>query len=167
MSELSTLNENAVSWAEIDCTINIAGGQSVKGVDLKSVNYESKVERGVQRGPGGKVKKRTTGQPTDSADAEFYRDGLRILKRAIVAACIAAGYVDSAGRPQLSKVTFDLVIKFAMDGDPEIYCTKLLGCHLDKTAFKHAEGTDADTVASDLNPIEIVEVIDGQDTVLL
>lgn len=163
MSELSTLNENAVSWAEIDCTINIAGGQSVKGFDLKSLNYESKVERGVQRGPGGKVKKRTTGQLTDAADCEVYRDALRIIKRAIV----AVAPKDSASRPQISKVTFDLVVKFAMDGDPEIYCTKLLGCHLDKTAFKHAEGTDADTVAIDLNPIEIVEVIDGQDTVLL
>ncbi len=161
---LSTLNGAAVSWAEIDCTLDIIGGASVPDVDFKSLDHETAVTRGDQIGAGGKVVKRTTGAPKSSASGSVYRDGLRALKRAIMTVAPA----DSAGRLQLSKVAFNLIIKHSMPGETEIYTLKLLGCHLDKNAFKHDSGsTDADTVDIDLNPIDIVEIIDGVETVLL
>lgn len=159
-----TLNANSPSWTNIKITVNVLGGQTAPAIDIKSITWESKVERGMQRGAsGGRVLKRTTGQKTDTAAAEFYRDGLRTLVRWL----IEVAPKDSAGRPMLSQATFDVVIKFALEGDPEIYETKLTGCHLDKIAGSHAEGTDPDVIAVDLNPIEVIEVIDGQDTVLL
>lgn len=159
-----TLNGNAPSWAEIETTFNVVGGETVQTVDYAAINWESKVTRGAQKGAsGGRTRKRTKGEIANSADAEFYRDGLRAFKKKLA----AVAQKDEAGRPQLSTVTFDVIIKHSVADDPEIYVVKLLGCHLDGNTGKHAEGPDPDKVAVDLNPLEIVEVIDGEDTVLL
>lgn len=163
---LSSLNGRAVSWAEIAVKVNISGGQSLPMIDIKSIDHESKVDRGEQRGAsGGRVLKRTTGQLTNGASAVFYRDGAKALKRALM----AVAPKDSAGRPQISKVTFDINVlhTFEDDVDAEIHETRLKGCHYDKDGGKHAEGTDPETVDVDLNPLEITEVIDGVETVLL
>ncbi len=161
---LPTLNSVSPSWAEFEATANINGGVALTLSGLKSIDWESAVARGEQRGAsGGRVMKRTSGAKTDTASCEMYQGDLRDLQRQL----LAVAPRDSAGRPMLSKVSFDIVIKHSVDTDADIFVTKLLGCHLDKLSGKHAEGTDANVVALDLNPIEIVEVIDGQDTVLL
>jgi hypothetical protein len=161
---LSSLNGVAPSWSEIQITVNVTGGPTLTVIDIKSIDHESAIARGEQRGAsGGRVLKRTTGALTNTASAEFYRDGSKALKREL--ALVAPK--DAAGRPQISKVAFDVVIKHSYDDDADIHVTKLLGCHYDKDGGKHAEGTDAETVAVDLNPIDIVETIDGQDVVLL
>lgn len=160
---LETLNGNACSWAEVEITADVVGGGSFPDIDWKSMDAESKVDRGVQRGPGGQVKKKTTGQPTDTASASLYRSGLKALKRALV----AVAPQDAAGRYQLSKVRFNIVVKHSVDDDPDINILKFLGCTLDKNAYKMAEGPDADVVDIDLNPMKIIEVIDGKETVLL
>lgn len=161
---LPTLNSVAPSWAEIDCTANVNGGTSLTLGGLKSINWESAVARGEQRGAsGGRVIKRTTGAKTDTASWEMYQSDLRDLVRQLM----AVAPKDSAGRPMVSRVSFDVVIKHSVDDGADIFVTKLLGCHLDKVSGSHSEGTDPNVVASDLNPIEIVEVIDGQDVVLL
>lgn len=163
-----SINARAVSWSEIKFTANIGGGVALPVIDIKSVDHESKVDRGEQRGAsGGRVIKRTTGAMTNTASAEFYRDGLRTLKKALVAAAIQALAVNDDCHVQLSVVPFDLIITHDWADDPEIYCIKLLGCHLDKDSGKHAEGTDAETVSVDLNPLKIVEVVGGVETVML
>lgn len=161
---LPTLNGVEPSWAEINTTINVSGGAVLQTNDYKALDWESGIKRGDKRGAsGGRVISRTTGEKTDTASGTFYKGGLRELKRKLM----AVAPKDSAGRPQLSRVAFDVVVKHSVGDDAEIYITKLLGCHLDKNAEKNAEGIEANTVDVDLNPIEIVEVIDGQDTVLL
>ena len=161
---LPSLNSVTPSWTEIEATANINGGVALTLSGLKSIDWESAVARGEQRGAsGGRVMKRTSGAKTDTASCEMYQGDLRDLQRQL----LAVAPRDSAGRPMLSKVSFDIVIKHSVDTDADIFVTKLLGCHLDKLSGKHAEGTDANVVALDLNPIEIVEVIDAQDTVLL
>ncbi len=159
---LSTLNDVAVSWAECAVTLNISGGITVKDLDFKSIDHESSVARGEQR-RGGVVVKRTTGQLSNAASGSLYRSGLKTLKRAIM----ANAPENTGGQKQLSRVPFDIVIKHTLEGESDINCTKLLGCRLDKDAHKLAEGPDADMVDVDLNPISIVEIIDGVETVLL
>lgn len=162
---LESLNERALSWAECTVTTNVVGGATIENVDIKSIDHETSVEVGEQRGRGGgRVKKRTTGQGKSTASATFYREGLRQLKRALMEHAPR----DAQGALQLSLVTFDIVVQHSFSGDdPDIHTTKLLGCRLLKDAGKHAEGTDAETVDVDLSPLSIVEVIDGEDTVLL
>ena len=64
-------------------------------------------------------------------------------------------------------MTYDIIVIHSFVGDVKIYHKELLGCHLDKVSGKHAEGPDPDTVDIDLNPLRIVEVINGVRTVLL
>jgi hypothetical protein len=163
-----TMNGRAVSWSELEATANIGGGIPLIQPDLKSCDHESKVDRGEKRGAsGGRVVARTTGAVSNSASATWYRAGLRDFKKALSNAAVSAGHVNSDGHVQLSKVPFDLVITHSYEDDPEIYVVKLLGCHLDKDSGKHAEGTDAETIDVDLNPLRIVEIVNGIDTVLL
>jgi hypothetical protein len=163
---LESLNSRAVSWAEILVTINVNGGASLPTIDIKSLDHETKVDVGEQRGAGGgSIRKRTTGQDSATASGTFYRDGAKALKGELA----KVAPKDSAGRPRIALVSFDIVIKHSFDDDPsaEIHCTKLLGCRYLKDSSKHAEGTDPETVDVDLAPMKIVEVIDGQDVVLL
>lgn len=161
---LPSLNSVTPSWTEINATANISGGTALALPDLKSINWESSIARGEQRGAsGGRVVKRSSGAKTDTASWEMYQGGLRDIKRQLM----AVAPKDSAGRPMLSKVSFDIVIKWSVDDDADIFIVKLLGCHLDKDSGSASEGTDPNVISTDLNPIEIVEVIDGQDTVLL
>ncbi len=161
---LSTLNGESPSWADIETTIAIPGGQTLQTIDYKSIDWDSDVKEGEQRGAsGGRKMKGTTGEKTDGASAVFYKSGMKALKRALM----AVAPKDSAGRPKLSLVRFNIVVKHSVGDDPDIHVVKLLGCRLLKNAEKHAEGTDPNTVECTLNPLEIVEVIDGVDTVLL
>lgn len=158
------LNGVAPSWSETRCSAHVDGGASIDiAVDWKAINWESKVERGEQRGAsGGRILKRTTGQVSNTADAELYASGFREL----VAALAAVAPKDSSGRPQVSKVSFDLQIQHAMS-DSDIYETQLRGCRLDKFGGKLAEGVEANMVSIDLNPIQIIEKVNGQEVVLL
>ncbi len=160
---VETLNETAVSWSEIEATVNVDGGGSFPDLDWKSIDHEDKLDRTFQRGQGGRIKRKTTGMVTPGASGSLYRSGLRELLRALV----AIAPQNAEGEYQVSKVRFTLVIKHAYDGDPSIYLVELQNCSLDKKAFKHAEGADADTVDVDLNPTKIVEIIDGKRLVLL
>lgn len=160
---VETLNGTAVSWSELEATVNVNGGVSLPDLDWKSIDHEDKIDRAIQRGQGGRPKKKTTGMPTSTGSGSLYRSALSELLRGL----IAVAPQDSAGRYQVSKVRFDLVIKHSYEGDATIYQVKLLGCTLDKKAFKHAEGAEADVVDIDLNPMKIVEIIDGKEVVLL
>ena len=111
----------------------------------------------------GRPKAKTTGQPTSSASGSLYRPGYDSLATALV----AVAPQDAAGRYQLSKVRFDLVVNHSYPENSKIYTIKLLGCSLDKRGAKHGEGVEADVVDVDLNPMKIVEIIDGKEVVLL
>jgi len=160
---LETLNDAAVSWAECKAVANIDGGIDLPDIDWKSFDFEEKIDRAWQRGQGGRLKKKSTGQSTPSAKATAYREGLKALKTGL----LALAPQNSEDQYQLSKVRFTLVITHSYEGDPEIYCIEIRDCTLDSTAFKMAEGPEADTVDIDLNPRQIVEIIGGKEVVLL
>lgn len=164
-----TLNGRAVSWAEASISCNVAGGVAMQQIDIKSVTHESAVEVGIQRGvSGGRTIKRTTGQITNTGSVTFYRDGNRDFKKVLSAAALTAGYVNADGHVQLSLVRFDIIIVHSWLDDPEIYTRKLLYCRYLKDGSKSEEGTEAETVEVDVNPLRIVEVVNGTvETVLL
>lgn len=165
---LESLFGRAVSWSDVNIIANILGGIALGTVDIKSISHESVVSVGEQMGAsGGRVLKRTTGSVKNTGSATYYRSGLRDLKRALVPVAQAAGYVNGLGQVQLGRVTFDHIIGYSWVDDPEIYLIKLLGCRLFKDSGKHEEGDDPNTVDIDINPLQIVDVIDGVDTVLL
>jgi hypothetical protein len=160
---VETLNGIAPSWAECEIVMNVDGGGSVPDIDWKNLDYEDKIDRAIQRGPGGRPKSKTTGQSTSTGSGTLYRSGYD----ALIAALIAVAPVDSANRVQLSKARFDLVVTHSYEADAKIYTVKLLGCSLDKRGAKHGEGIEADTIDVDLSPMKIVEMINGREVVLL
>lgn len=160
---VETLNGTAPSWAECEIVLNVDGGGSVPDIDWKALDHEDKVDRTITRGPGGRPKSKTTGQSTTTGSGTLYREGYD----ALIAALIAVAPEDSAGRKQLSKARFDLVVSHSYEASAKIYTVKLLGCSLDKRTAKHAEGVEADTIDVDLNPMKIVEIVNGVEVVLL
>jgi hypothetical protein len=164
---IETLNGAAPSWSNAAIVFNVDGAAPLDDADVKGLNFEEAIERGEMRGQGGGLKKYTDGMATPTASMTLYQEGARVFKRALMAAAIAGNLVDSAGRPQLSKVSFDIIVKHSIDGDPEIYIHTIIGCKLGKDARALAEGVDANVAEMDLHPLKIVEVIDGTDTVLL
>jgi hypothetical protein len=167
MGAIETLNGSAPSWANASITFDITGAASVEDVDMAGLTFEVTVERGEQRGQGGRLKKHTDGQSTPTASMSLYQDGMRALKRGLMAAATAANLKDPAGRLQLAKVQFNIIVTHSMDGDPDIHTHKILGCKLAKDAMALAEGSDANKVECDLHPVQIVEIIDGVETVML
>lgn len=159
---LPVLNGDAPSYAEVTTTIDVQGGQSID-VSFKSVNWESKIDRGEQRGPGGRLVAYTTGKKTDSASATMYRPLFKQFQRALV----AVAKKDRAGRPKLSTARFTITVNYSFDDETEMYTVILRGCRLDKNSGKTDDGsTDPDSVDVDLKPLEVVELIDGQEVTL-
>lgn len=149
---LSTLNGRALSWSDIKITANIVGGPSMPQIDIKSINFEGAISRGFQVGAsGGRRLKKTSGSLTNTCDATFYTDGMDEFIDAIA----AVAPKNSGGQAQLSKVSFDFVIKHTFEDESQIRTVTIKGCNLDKLAEKHGEGDDAATIDTDLSPMEI------------
>ncbi len=158
-----TVNEITPSWSDIGITINVDVGQTLETIDYQGVKFASKVEVGAQRGTsGGRVMKRTQGSKTDEASLTMYKSGLRALQKALAEVAPKRG-----NQVLVSLVTFDVLVQWTPVGETEIYTTKIKGCRLLERSEDAKEGNDAAIVEVGLNPMEIVDVIDGQEVMLL
>jgi hypothetical protein len=161
--EFPSLNDIAPSWADIQTTHTVSGGSLLDMIDYSGIKFSSKVETGEQRGAsGGRVMKRTTGSLKHTASATYYRSGLRKLVKALVPLAPTRG-----NQSLVSLVPFDVLIQHSPPGESEIYTVKIKGCRLLGIDMSMTEGNDADKVECDINPIEIVNIIDGKEVVLL
>jgi hypothetical protein len=154
-------NGIAPSWADIIVRITPDGAPLIDMKDIKSINTGRKVEVGEQRA-GGRVKKRTSGSGSQTASATLYRDGYQQLLRGLLALAPRRG-----NEAQVSLVHFGIQIQWTPPGSVEVYERRIKGCRLLGDDLNGAEGPDADTVDIELNPIEIADVIDGEEVVLL
>jgi hypothetical protein len=160
-----SLNDIEPSWADIQTTFTVSGGVLIPMADIAAIKWSRKVEVGEKRGAsGGRVMARTTGQGSQEASATLYRSGLRRLIKGLM----AAPNVPTRGRQVIiSLVSFQIMIQHTPPGETEIYKTKLKGCRFLGDADDMKEGNDADKVEVTLNPLEIVNIINGQEVVLL
>ncbi len=158
-----SVNDIAPSWADIGVTFTVGGGDALDMMDIAGIKWSRKVETGDQRGAsGGRVMARTTGQGSQEASATLYRSGLRKLLKSIVAKAPTRG-----NQKVISGVAFDILIQHTPPGETEIYTTKIKGCRYLGDSDDMKEGNEADKLEVTLNPIEIVQIIDGQEVVLL
>lgn len=161
--EYPTLNDLAPSWADIVTSFTIYGGSLLETTDYSAINWSSSVEVGEKRGAsGGRVMARTSGAASHEASATFYRSGFRKLLRALMEKAPVRG-----NQRLVSLVGFDVLIQHTPVGETEIYQTKIKGCRLLGASASMAEGVDADVLELTLNPIEIVQIIDGVEVALL
>ena len=158
-----SLNDFEPSWADIAATATVSGAPVLTMADIAAIKWSRKVEVGKKRGAsGGRVMARTTGQGDQEATATLYRGGLRSMIKALMAVAPTRG-----NQVIIGVVSFDIDIQHTPPGETEIYHVKIKGCRYLGDSDDMKEGTDPDKVELTLDPIEIVNIIDGKEVVLL
>ncbi len=158
-----SLNDIEPSWADIAVTFAVFEGALLETADIAGLKWSRKVEVGERRGAsGGRVMARTTGQGSQEASVTLYRSGLRRLIKGLMEKAPTRG-----NQVRIGLVAFDIMIQHTPPGETEIYQVKIKGCRYLGDADDMKEGTDADKVEVTLNPIEIVNIIDGKEVVLI
>lgn len=158
-----SLNDIEPSWADVATTFTVFGGDVLEMADIAGLKWSRKVEVGERRGAsGGRVMARTTGQGSQEASASLYRSGLRRLIKSLMSKAPTRG-----NQRIISLVAFDILVQHTPPGEVEIYTTKIKGCRYLGDADDMKEGNEADKIEVTLNPIEVVQIINGQEVVLL
>jgi hypothetical protein len=157
------LNGVEPSWADIAVTATVSGGELIQMSDISAIKWARKVEAGKKKGTsGGRVMGRTVGEQTNETGFTLYRFGYRSLIRSL------AKVAPSRGNQKLiSLVYFDIMIQHSVPDDLEIYQTKIKGCRLMSDSDDMKEGTDADQIEIGLDPMEIVNILDGEEITLI
>jgi len=151
------------SWADIQVSCTVNGGDLLETADIAAVKWSRKVEVGERRGTsGGRVMARTTGQGSQEASITLYRSGLRKLIRSLAKNAPVRG-----NQKIIGLVSFDVLIQHTPPGETDIYATKVKGCRYLGDSDDMKEGNEADKIEVTLNPIEIVQIVDGEEIVLL
>lgn len=157
------LNDFAPSWADISAVFTVSGGDALDMADIAAVSWSNSVEVGEMRGAsGGRVMARTIGDVSYEASVTLYRSGWRKLQRALIAQAPTRG-----NQKLMSLAPFDILIQHTPPGEAEIYVTKIKGCRVLGASDDMAEGNEADKIEVTLSPIEIVQIIDGEEAVLI
>lgn len=166
-----SLNDVEPSWADIKVTAMISGSPGgplsevpiLRMADIAAIKWGRKVELGEKRGAsGGRVMARTTGQGSQEASWTLYRSGMRNLITNL------ASVAPRRGRQRvIGLVGFTIVVQHTPPGDTGIYTVKIKGCRYTGDDDDMKEGTEPDKIEIALNPIEIANVIDGEEIVLL
>lgn len=162
IASFPTLSGIAPSWADIQTTYSIYDGELIKMADFADISLADTVEVGEQRGAGSLLRLRTTGSVKQEAKATFFRSGFRQLVRGLMKKAPARG-----NQKRISLVHYDILIQHTPPGEADIYSIKIKGCRVLGRSWQLAEGNDADKVEVQLHPMQIVEIIDGEEVVLL
>jgi hypothetical protein len=158
-----TYNGLATSWADIGIKITPEGGSIVETADIAGIKVSVKGEVGsVEGASGGRIMKRTTGKVTYDVSIEFYRDGFQKYLEALAALAPSRG-----NQKLVSLVHQDFLVQHSLPGSSTIYEQKIKGVRYMGRDMDHKEGTDADKVAVTLSVAEVVDIINGQEIVLL
>jgi hypothetical protein len=161
-NEFPVYDAIAPSWADISVKASPYGGALVELADVAAVNTGCTVEVGLQRSPGGRIKKRTTGQVDYEASLTVYQGGYHPFMRSLGALAPTRN-----GQKILTLVHFDIQMLFTPPGSVEIYERHVRGCRLTSNALNPAEGTDANKIEIGLSCIQVVDIIDSVEYVLL
>lgn len=164
--EYPILDGIAPSWADLKLTVTgYNGGRTIETKDISAFSTGATIEIGEQRGTGGKLRRRTRGQATYECSMTLYLAGwIEFCKMLKEVAPV------EQGRRKLSLAHFDCFEQFilpATSDDETIYQTKVLGCRIAGRAKNLAEGTDAAAVEVPISIVEVVDIIDGEECVLI
>lgn len=157
------LNGIAPSFADIALKITPDGGPILDTKDFAALSDGRSIEVGEQRGAsGGRVMRRTAGQISNEASITFYRSGYQKFYRELAKLAPTRG-----NQKVLRFVHFSVQIQHTPIGDFEVYDRRWRGVHILGDGLNAAEGTDADQIEVPVGVIEIVDIIDGEEIVLL
>lgn len=151
------------SWADVIVRATPAGGDLIDMKGIKSISTGVTVEVGEQRGAsGGRVMYRTTGSKTDECSSTLYRNQYQGMVRNLAKIAPKRG-----NQRVIGLVHFGMQVQHTPPGSSEIFEFRVKGCRLLGRTLASEEGNEADTVDLNLNPLEIVDMIDGEEIVFL
>lgn len=157
------LNGIAPSFADIALKITPQGGPILDTKDFSALSGSRKVEVGEQRGAsGGRVMRRTSGSISYEGSITFYRSGYQKFFRELAKLAPSRG-----NQKAIRFVHFGVQIQHIPFNDTEIYDRRWRGVCVIGDTHDNAEGTDADQIEVPVSIAEIVDIIDGQEIVLL
>jgi hypothetical protein len=160
-NDYPVLDGIAPSWADIAVKLAANGAALIELKDIKAINTGCKIEVGSQYA-GGRVMKRTTGSSTYDASMTVYREAWQRMLRTL------KGVAPKRGNQSiLGLVHFGINVQHTPPGSVELFEYRIKGCRILGRNLNGAEGNDADVVEIPLSPIEIVDVIDGEEVVIL
>jgi hypothetical protein len=160
--EYPVLDGVAPSWADIEVRIaQPGGGVLIEMGDIVSISSGCTVEVGRQK-EGGRTIKRTAGDSSEEANIVLYLSGYQKLLRGLKAAAPKRG-----NQRRLSLVSFNILQIWTPFGTSEIFERRIKGCRILGNASDNSEGTDAARIEIPLDPMQVVDVIDGEECVLL
>lgn len=154
-------NGVAPSWADISVNVSPDGGSILDLADIQEISTSSAIEVGTVEA-GGRVIKRTTGAVKYEASMKLTHEGAVKLCRALAALAPSRGNVKL-----LRFVHFSVQIQWMPEGSTETFEQRIKGCFYAGKDLSSAKGTDATMVDVKLNPLEIVDVIDGEEVAAL
>jgi hypothetical protein len=161
--EYPIVNGIATSWADIAVKATPDGGPLLDLKDIAAISSGRTVEVGEQRGAsGGRVVRRTTGSVSYDASIIFYRSGLQKFMRELAKLAPSRG-----NQKAISLVHFGVQIQHTPLGEDEIFDRRWKGARYLGDTFDFAEGNEADKIEVPISVIEVVDIIDGQEVVLL
>ncbi len=157
------VNDIAPSWADIILKATPDGGPLLEIEDFAAISSGRSVEVGEQRGAsGGRVMRRTTGAVSYEASITFYRTGYQKFLRELAKLAQSRG-----NQKRISLVHFGVQIQHTPLGSEEIFDRRWKGCRVLGDTHDGSEGVEADKIEVPISVIEIVDMIDGEEVVLL
>lgn len=165
LNEFPLLNGIAPSFCDISVKPQVLGLGGLPGVpllamaDIAAINTGVSVDIGEQRGPGGFIRRRTSGQPSYTASLELYRSGYdRFLEQ------LAPLAPNKGPQKRVSLVHFNIVVQHTPPletGDLKLYEFRIKGARMAGRDANSAEGPDPDKVTVPLSVSYIADVING------
>lgn len=149
------------SWADVIVRASPAGAPLLDVKDIAALNTNASVDVGQQKA-GGRVMKRTTGESSFEASWTLYHDGYVKFIRGIKSLMPRRG-----NQRLITLVHFGIQIQWTPPGSVEIFERRIKGARILGSALNGAEGTDANKIEMSLSPIQIVDMIDGEEVVIL
>lgn len=165
--EFPSLNGIVPSWADIGVKTTGTGFPLIDMKDIQSINSGSSVEVGEQRGAsGGRVMARTTGAVSYTASMVLYRTGYQKLLRNLAMSPEALSRGGGA-QAAITLVHFDIVVQHTPPGSFELFEFRIKGCRITGREANDTEGSEPMVVDVALNPLLVVDVIDGREIAML
>lgn len=160
------INDYEISWSSVGITLNLDDGESLDGLDIEGLKFDSKIDTSRTGGMGGGRKLRETeGTSDNTASMQLTKSALRTMMSAMAKVAPER----DGGVKQIGLVKFNVVANYSTKASPtDIFTTKLIGCRMRSRGEDGKSGSSDAIIASvDLGPMDVIEEINGVEIALL
>lgn len=159
--EYPLIDGEYVSWANVDCSLEVYDGPSFQTRDFSKIDWSDKLEPGAVRGTGPRKRGRTVGEYDAEATIAMYIDKARQFMAALQQVALARG-INGIGR-----IPFDVALNYVPLSNADvtfgetgsIISVALIGCRIKTRSGSNANGTDGAALEF---PLDVMDIqVDG------